>query len=66
MAAREEGQLDEVREDDGEPTLEGCFAPDGTDLTLIAVALDMTPTERLRALQAMADFAALVRRGDEA
>lgn len=67
MMATEAGiQPGEVREDDGEPTLEGCFAPDGTDLTLIADALRMTPTERLQALQSMADFVAIARRVDEA
>ena len=50
---------------DGEPTLEGCFAPDGTDLTLIQSALDMTPGERLRAAQSMIDLAAAVRRADD-
>ena len=53
------------REEDGEPTLEGCFAPDGTDLTLIQSALDMTPGERLRAAQSMIDLAAAVRRADD-
>ncbi len=48
-----------------EPTLEGCFAPDGTDLTLIQSALDMTPGERLRAAQSMIDLAAAVRRADD-
>ena len=48
--------------DAGEPTLEGCFAPDGTDLTLIAKALEMTPTQRLQTLQGMVDFAAAARR----
>ena len=51
--------------DDGEPTLEGCFAEDGTDLTLIAWALEMTPTERLERLQGMVNFIALVHRVDE-
>ena len=65
MAIDSRAQPPEVRDDDGEPTLEGCFAADGTDLTLIADALRMTPTERLQALQNMADFVALARRGDE-
>ena len=52
-------------EDDGEPTLEGCFAPDGTDLTLIAHSLEMTPGERLQTAQAMIDLAAAVRRGED-
>jgi hypothetical protein len=65
MAVASGAQPGEVREGEGEPTLEGCFAADGTDLTLIAAALDMTPTERLAALQSMADLVALVRRPDE-
>jgi hypothetical protein len=52
-------------EDHDEPTLEGCFAPDGTDLTLIRSALEMTPGERLRAAQSMIDLAAAVRRADD-
>lgn len=52
-------------EDDGEPTLEGCFAPDGTDLTLIQSALEMTPGERLQAAQAMIDFVALARGAED-
>ena len=54
-----------VPDHDGEPTLEGCFAPDGTDLTLIQSALEMTPGERLRAAQSMIDLAAAVRRADD-
>jgi hypothetical protein len=45
-------------EDDGEPTLEGCFAPDGTDLTLIQWFLERTPAERLQTAQSMVDFVA--------
>jgi hypothetical protein len=52
-------------DDDGEPTIEGCFADDGTDLTLIADALEMTPGERLQSAQAMIDLAAAVRRGED-
>jgi hypothetical protein len=52
-------------DDDGEPSLEGCFAEDGTDLTLIAQTLAMTPTERLERLQAMVNFLALARPFDE-
>ncbi len=53
------------RDDDGEPTLEGCFAPDGTDLTLIESALRMTPGERLQAAQSMIDLFAAVRRAED-
>lgn len=52
-------------EDDGEPNLEGCFAPDGTDLTLITHALEMTLGERLHTAQEMVDLAAAVRRGED-
>ena len=52
-------------EDDGEPTLEGCFAPDGTDLTLIESALQMTPGERLQAAQSMIDLLAAVLRAED-
>ena len=52
-------------DDDGEPTLEGCFAPDGTDLTLIESALQMTPGERLQAAQSMIDLFAAVRRAED-
>jgi hypothetical protein len=53
------------RDDLLEPTLEGCFAPDGTDLTLIESALEMTPGERLQAAQSMIDLFAAVRRRAE-
>jgi len=53
------------RDDDGEPTLEGCFAPDGTDLTLIAHMLEKTPGERLQTAQSMIDLVAAVRRGED-
>lgn len=46
------------RNDDGEPTLEGCFAPDGTDLTLIQWALEVTPGQRLRTAQSIVDLVA--------
>ena len=48
--------------DDGEPTLEGCFAPDGTDLTLIQSFLRHTPEERLQAAQSLVDVVASARR----
>lgn len=48
--------------DDGEPTLEGAFSPDGVDLTLIQSMLDRTPEERLQAAQSMIDLVAAVRR----
>ena len=53
------------REDDGEPTLEDCFAPDGTDLTLIQWFLRRTPEERLQTAQSMVDFVASARRIDK-
>ena len=52
-------------EDYDEPTLEGCFAPDGTDLTLIQSFLQRTPVERLQVAQSMIDLVAAVRRGED-
>ena len=40
---------------EAEPSLEGAFAPDGVDLTLIRWMLERSPTERLLAAQAMLD-----------
>ena len=54
------------RDDDGQPTLEGCFAPDGTDLTLIEWFLRRTPGERLQTAQSMVDLVAAARHIDEA
>ncbi|HET9767225.1 MAG TPA: hypothetical protein VFS60_10275 [Thermoanaerobaculia bacterium] len=50
---------------DGEATLEGCFAPDGTDLTLIQWFLRRTPGERLQTAQSIVDLVALAPRIDE-
>ena len=41
----------------------GAFSPEGVDLTLVDAWLDMSPEERLDALQEMLDFVALARRG---
>lgn len=38
-------------------------SPEGIDLTLVDAWLDMTPEQRLDALQEMLDFVALARRG---
>ena len=56
--------MDEQRQryDDGEPTLEGCFAPDGTDLTVIQWFLRRTPEERLAYVQSVVDVVASARR----
>lgn len=48
-----------------EPTLDGAFAPDGVDLTVIRWMLERTPEERLRAVQQLLD-ATWVLRGREA
>ena len=40
-----------------EPTLEGAFADDGVDLTLIRWMLERTPTERLQVAQDLIDAA---------
>lgn len=53
------------RENDGEPTLERCFADDGTDLTLIQWALNLRPGGRLRAAQSMVSLATSPLRIDE-
>ena len=58
-------QRQQHRDDDGEPTLEGCFAPDGTDLTLIQSFLQRTPEERLQSVQSMVDFVAAARRVED-
>ena len=39
-----------------EPTLEGAFAPDGVDLTVIRWMLSRSPTERLQAVQDLVDL----------
>lgn len=51
---------------DSEPTLEGALAPDGVDLTVIRWMLDLTPTERLAAVQDLIDATWGPRAGDEA
>ncbi len=48
-----------------EPTLDGAFAADGVDLTVIRWMLDRTPEERLQAVQQLLD-AAWELRGREA
>ncbi len=48
-----------------EPTLEGAFAPDGVDLTLIRWMLERSPTERLRAAQDLINATWLLRTGRE-
>lgn len=40
-----------------------AFSPEGVDLTLVDAWLDMSPEQRLDALQEMLDFVALARRG---
>ncbi|HSL85046.1 MAG TPA: hypothetical protein VLF66_19900 [Thermoanaerobaculia bacterium] len=41
----------------------GASSPEGIDLTLVDAWLEMTPEQRLDALQEMLDFVALARRG---
>ena len=48
----------------GEPTIEGAYAADGVDLTVIRWMLDRSPEERLQAAQDLIDAASAVR-GDE-
>lgn len=47
----------------GEVFPPGAFSPEGVDLTLVEAWLDMTPEQRLDALQEMLDFVALARHG---
>lgn len=55
----------EHSETEDEPTIEGAFAPDGVDLTLIRWMVDLTPTDRLQAAQDLIDTAWALRTGDE-
>ena len=48
-----------------EPTVEGAFAADGVDLTLIRWMLERSPTERLRAAQELLDATWALRTGRE-
>ncbi len=48
-----------------EPTVEGAFANDGVDLTLIRWMLQRSPTERLRAAQALIDATWVLRNQSE-
>lgn len=41
----------------------GASSPEGIDLTVVDAWLEMTPEQRLDALQEMLDFVALARRG---
>lgn len=41
----------------------GAFSPEGVDLTLVETWLDLSPEQRLDALQEMLDFVAFARRG---
>ena len=52
-----------VRE--AEPDLEGAFAEDGVDLTLIRWMLGLSPIERLQAAQDLIDSTWTVRTGSE-
>lgn len=55
----------DLREPGDEPTIEGAFAPDGVDLTLIRWMVGLTPTDRLQAAQDLIDGAWALRTGDE-
>ena len=48
-----------------EPTVEGAFANDGVDLTLIRWMLQRSPTERLRAAQELIDATWVLRNQSE-
>ena len=51
------------RDSPPEPSLEGAFAPDGVDVTVIRWMLRRTPTERLQAVQDLIDAAWALRDG---
>jgi hypothetical protein len=51
--------------EDEEPSIEGAFAPDGVDLTVIRWMLKRTPTQRLQAVQDLIDTTWALRVGDE-
>lgn len=62
------GPRDEVVSDSeqlSEPTVEGAFADDGVDLTLVRWMLEKSPTERLHAAQDLVDAIWAVRTGRE-
>lgn len=61
-----DGPPDEWVGRDAEPSLEGAFAVDGVDLTLIRWMLQKSPTERLRAAQDLVDASWELRGGREA
>jgi hypothetical protein len=48
-----------------EPTVEGAFAGDGVDLTLVRWMLEKSPTERLLAAQDLVDAIWALRAGRE-
>jgi hypothetical protein len=48
-----------------EPTVEGAFAADGVDLTLVRWMLERSPTERLSAAQDLVDAIWALRTGRE-
>ena len=50
---------------EAEPILEGAFASDGVDVTLIRWMLRRSPTERLEAAQKMIDATWALRTGSE-
>jgi len=57
--------IERQSETKAEPTLEGAFAADGVDLTLIRWMLERSPTERLRAAQELIDATWALRTGRE-
>lgn len=50
---------------EGEPSLDGVFAADGVDLTVIRWMLDRSPEERLQAAQELIDLVSAVRGDDD-
>jgi len=58
-------EVERHSETTAEPTLEGAFAADGVDLTLIRWMLEKSPTERLLAAQKLIDATWALRTGRE-
>lgn len=58
----EPAEAELLPDDANEPTVEGAFATDGVDLTVIRWMLEKSPEERLEAAQQLIDAAWALRR----
>ncbi len=56
----------DVNDSTEEPSVDGAFAADGVDLTVIRWMVGRTPTERLEAAQDLIDATWMLRATDEA